>query len=249
MVKRNKGSGGAPWLATFADLMSLLMALFVLLFAMSTIDVPKYKAIVESLTEALGHGSELTPEQRQFFQSLEKSDIAIIEKIQPKTEQVKTDNIAQQSLKPLYEQLQSLYQQADQNSEIRISYNAEENRIQLVFPEQIAFDSGSAELKSHFIELLQKLYRFRDQQIALQVLGHTDSQPIYGGRFHSNWELSSARAASVIEQLIADHVIRPDQAQAIGLADTRPVDKADTAQAYAKNRRVEILITPDSFMP
>ncbi|MDX1353347.1 MAG: flagellar motor protein MotB, partial [Thiomicrorhabdus sp.] len=68
-----KSRGGPAWLATFADLMSLLMALFVLLYAMSTTEIPKYKAVVESLTEALGNGSELSPEQEQFFQSLQLS--------------------------------------------------------------------------------------------------------------------------------------------------------------------------------
>jgi len=234
------------WLATFADLMSLLMALFVLLYAMSTTDVPKYKAVVESLTEALGNGSELTPEQEQFFQSLQLSS-ETESKETPSTiiveETVVTD------LEPLYESLVETYSDAGKNSEIKIEYESESNQIRLIFPEQIAFDPGRADLKPRFVELLKQFFVFKDENVAIQVIGHTDSRPISGGRFRSNWELSSARASVVIERLVRDRAVRPSQAQAIGLADTQPLSMGTTAQDYARNRRVEVLITPEEFRP
>jgi len=243
-----KARGGPAWLATFADLMSLLMALFVLLYAMSSADVPKYKAVVESLSEALGNGSELTPEQEQFFQSLQlsmDSESKVTVPPEPKgSQETVIDN-----LQPLYKSLIETYSEAGKKSEIKIHYDSENNQIRLVFPEQIAFDPGRANLKPRFIELLDKFFQFRDEKVALQVVGHTDSRPIYGGRFKSNWELSSARAASVIEQLVSDNAIRPEQAQAIGLADTQPISNGTTEEDYAKNRRVEILITPEKFRP
>ncbi|WP_040725761.1 flagellar motor protein MotB [Thiomicrorhabdus sp. Kp2] len=245
-----KARGGPAWLATFADLMSLLMALFVLLYAMSSTDVPKYKAVVESLSEALGNGSELTPEQEQFFQSLqlsmemESKEKAPKEPLPPPVQETVVDN-----LKPLYKNLIETYSEAGKKSEIKIHYDESNNQIRLVFPEQIAFDPGRADLRPRFVELLQKFFEFRNENVALQVVGHTDSRPISGGRFRSNWELSSARAASVIEQLVQDDAIRPEQAQAIGLADTQPLSIGNTELDYAKNRRVEILITPEKFRP
>ena len=243
-----KARKGAAWLATFADLMSLLMALFVLLYAMSSADVPKYKAAVESLTETLGNGSELTLEQEYYFQSIQfaaENDFADITIPKPPVNQ----ETVLENLKPLYESLIDSYSEAGKQSEIKINYDSENNQIQLVFPEQIAFDPGKADLKPRFVELLQKFFEFRNDKLALQVVGHTDSQPIFGGRFKSNWELSSARSASVIEQLIEDNAIRPEQAQSIGLADTQPVSFGHTEEDYAKNRRVEILITPEKFRP
>lgn len=244
MAKRAKPC--PAWLATFADLMSLLMALFVLLYAMSSIDMPKYKAVVESLTETLGHGSELTPEQKQFFQSLQLSDMTETETQKQDTEEEQT---VINDLKPLYESLIETYSEAGENNEIKIHYDDEKNQIQLVFPEQIAFDPGRADLKPRFVELLRQFFVFKNEKVALQVVGHTDSRPISGGRFKSNWELSSARASSVIEQLVKDNSIRPDQAQAIGLADTQPVSLGTSALDYAKNRRVEVLIAPESYRP
>ncbi|GAB6069698.1 flagellar motor protein MotS [Thiomicrorhabdus hydrogeniphila] len=235
-------------MATFADLMSLLMALFVLLYAMSSADVPKYKAVVESLSEALGNGSELTPEQEQFFQSLQLS-MDSESKVTLPPESKDSQETVTDNLHPLYENLIETYSEAGKKSEIKIHYDSENNQIRLVFPEQIAFDPGRANLKPRFIELLDKFFQFRDEKVALQVVGHTDSRPIFGGRFKSNWELSSARAASVIEQLVSDNAIRPEQAQAIGLADTQPISNGTTEEDYAKNRRVEILITPEKFRP
>ena len=146
-----KAKGGPAWLATFADLMSLLMAMFVLLYAMSSTDVPKYKAVVESLNETLGNGSELTPEQEQFFNSiLSKEKVEEVDKVSdsPPVEVSQVDD-----LKPLYDSLIETYSDASQNNEIKIEYDADNNQIKLVFPEQIAFDPGRADLKLRFENL------------------------------------------------------------------------------------------------
>ncbi len=236
--------GGQAWLATFADLMSLLMALFVLLFAMSSLEVPKYQAVVESLNEALGNGSELSPEQEQFFESLKQA-------LQEQEQDPSVLTVVKQSeagliqnLQPFYESLIQTYAEANQNKEIKIHYDEQKNQIQLIFPEQIAFDPGSAILKPRFRQLLSDFFDFKQEQVGIEVIGHTDSRPVAGGRFKSNWELSSARASSVIEYLIDNDSIQPGQAQAIGVADTNPIALGKTEADYAKNRRVEILVTP-----
>lgn len=240
-MAKQKASSPA-WLATFADLMSLLMALFVLLFAMSSVEVPKYKAAVESLNEALGNGSELTPEQEQFFQSLQQAMEENKEEVA--TPQQQSDESTIQNLQPFYESLIETYAEADKKNEIKIEYDKDTNQIQMVFPEQIAFDPGRSELKPRFKQLLRDFYDFKNKAVGIQVIGHTDSRPIYGGRFRSNWELSSARASSVIQELIRNNSVLPTQAQAIGVADTAPVAYGKTEADYARNRRVEVLITP-----
>ena len=234
--------GSPVWMATFADLMSLLMALFVLLFAMSTIEVPKYQAVVESFNETLGNGSELTPEQKQFFESVKLSQEEDVQTVLEAVQQ--RDESTIENLQPFYESLIETYAEADQNKEIKIEYDSEKNVIQLVFPEQIAFDPGRAVLKPRFRELLRDLFDFKNESVSVKVFGHTDSRPIYGGRFKSNWELSSARASSVVEALIRNESILPTQGQAIGVADTQPISFGKTTSDYAKNRRVEILMEP-----
>ena len=76
----------------------------------------------------------------------------------------------------------------------------------------------------------------------LRVDGHTDRQPIKGGSFASNWELSVARAITVVKLLIADGV-PADRLAAVGFADNQPLDNEDTPEAYAKNRRIELRLT------
>lgn len=230
-----KPRGGASWLVTFADLMSLLMAVFVLLFAMSSLEIPKYRSIVESLTDALGHGMMLSDDQVAYFNALQSSD-----QIQQDSEKTQIDE-----LYLLYEDLIERFAQEENPSEakaVKIDYDLMKDGILVTFPEQIAFDPGKAELKPEFVSLLYKFEGFKQPGVFVKVIGHTDRRPVIGGRFESNWELSSARAASVIEALINQGVIDPARAQAIGVADTRPVCDGDSEEALAKNRRVEIWI-------
>ncbi|WP_373018245.1 flagellar motor protein MotB [Thiomicrorhabdus sp.] len=236
-----KKAGGPAWLMTFADLMSLLMAVFVLLFAMSSIEIPKYKAAVESLTETLGHGSVLSDEQANYFHSLD------VGRTQFPSEQKTISN----DLYPLYRDLIDNFssQNGGGQSTIKIDYIKQSDEIRVTFPEQIAFAPGKAELKPEFIEMLTNFDGFYKENVQIQVIGHTDALPVIGGRFKSNWELSSARAASVIVELVNRGIIRSSQAQAIGLADTVPIASGTTENELAKNRRVEVLIVPMDHRP
>ncbi len=229
-----KKAGGPAWLMTFADLMSLLMAVFVLLFAMSTVDIPKYSEVVESLTEALTHGSPMTPEQLEFFNSLAQK---------ANQEQKDVEKTEIENLYPLYESLLETFAKDSSQSSINIEYDEDTDQIRVTFPEQIAFDTGSADLKPEFAAMLANFEGFGQRDIVLKVIGHTDKRPVAGGRFVSNWELSSARAASVIVELLDQGLVRSDQVESIGLADTKPLIDEDSLQAYAKNRRVEVLIS------
>lgn len=117
-----------------------------------------------------------------------------------------------------------------------------------VFQSEVLFDSGSAELGLNGIEQIRALAKTlndiskqipKDVNWVLRVDGHTDKRPIASGRFPSNWELSTARAITVIRTLIANGV-PSDHLAAAGFGEFQPIDKADTEEAYAKNRRIEI---------
>ncbi|MBD3755045.1 MAG: flagellar motor protein MotB [Gammaproteobacteria bacterium] len=227
----SKKGGGSSWLVTFADLMSLLMAVFVLLFAMSTLEVPKYRATVESLREALSHSSTLSPQQEAYFNSL-------------KTQQAASGDTpkSQVELYPLYESLLQTFAKELQDEGVKVDFDPQKNGIKVTFPEQIAFAPGSADLKPDFVEMLARFKGFKQENMTVKVIGHTDRTPVLGGRFKSNWELSSARAASVVSNLIERGVIRPEQAEIVGMADNQPLAHGDTPADYAKNRRVDVLI-------
>jgi chemotaxis protein MotB len=120
-----------------------------------------------------------------------------------------------------------------------------------VFQSEVLFPSGSADLTDAGAAQMSKLAD-TIKQIApeipanipwiMRVDGHTDRQPIKGGPVATNWELSSARAITVVKLLVADGVA-PEHLAATGFADNQPLDAADTPDSYAKNRRIELRLT------
>lgn len=222
-----------PWLATFADMVTLLLAFFILLFTVSQTDHHRYEQIVRSLTLTLTNSPEMSVIQQTYFQPINPTLIELEPEVAPA-----------ESLIELYESINRTFANEQALEQAQVEYNAEKDQIKLIFPELIAFDSGSADLKPRFITILRKFSHLLNEEVSVKVVGHSDRMPIIAGRFRSNWELSSARAAAVIEQLLQDKVIRPDQAMAVGYADTQPISKEDTFEAYAQNRRVEIIIEP-----
>lgn len=111
----------------------------------------------------------------------------------------------------------------------------------------ILFDSGKAKLKSNSHSTLKKIASVINETVPdrdVGIEGHTDNVPIKHSGWKSNWELSSARAASVLHYLIDECGIAPQRLSAIGYGEFRPIDTNDTKAGRAKNRRVEIIILP-----
>lgn len=117
-----------------------------------------------------------------------------------------------------------------------------------VFQSEVLFDTASAEMGMEGIEQVRQLAKTlneisrqipKDVNWVLRVDGHTDRRPIASGRFPSNWELSTARAITVVRTLAANGVA-PDRLAAAGFGEFQPLDKGDSEDAYAKNRRIEI---------
>lgn len=224
------------WLATFADLMSLLMAVFVLLFAMSTLDANKYEALVESLTDSLGHGKDMTQSQVQYFDKVKEA--------QQSSDSSETGETVVEDLKPLFESLIETYATQTHEDDIKINFDPEKNQIKVSFAENIAFETGQVKLKPNLIFQLRKLKVYITPDIFVMAVGHTDSRPIKGGPFVSNWGLSSMRAAMVVDRMVQDKIVLPTHLEAVGMADTQPVSQEKTNEGYAKNRRVELLLMP-----
>lgn len=222
-----------PWLVTYADMATLLLAFFVLLYTVSKVDQHRYEQIVRSLTETLTQSAELSLVQEAYFRP-----------IAPPIFDMGSDNQPITSLLEIYEALKVTYREEVDQQQLQMAYDPDKKRIQLVFPELVAFDLGSADLQPRFVTMLRKFSNLLRGHVQVKVIGHSDRLPIIGGRFRSNWELSGARAAAVIEQFVRDGVIHPEQAMAIGLADTQPISKGNDMADFAMNRRVEILIEP-----
>ncbi|UQB41748.1 flagellar motor protein MotB [Thiomicrospira microaerophila] len=222
-----------PWLMTFADMVTLLLAFFILMFTVAEVDQAKYEQALRSLTEALTKSPELSVIQETYLEPLNPTEIEIIHEATPP-----------ESLIKLYESIQTDFSRELDQQQVVAHFDPEKEQIKIIFPETISFNSGQSDLHPRFVAMLRRFSGIITEDVNVKVVGHSDPVPIRGGRYRSNWELSSARAAAVILQFLADGVIVPHQAMAIGLADTHPFMEGDTEEAYAANRRIEIIIEP-----
>ena len=259
------------WLPTFADMMTLLMCFFVLLLTFAEMDIKRYEQIAGSMSQAFGVQRRIVAESVPMGTSVIALEFSPgVPRPTPISEPYRQDD-APPGLAPdaaadeatpdleLTEQMKRNVEaqiratQADAaalaekltgeiaRGEVEIETSG--RRIVVRIRERGSFASGSAELKPEYQALMRQ---FRDvlaaQEGAVEVQGHTDDVPIATARFRSNWELSSARAVSVAEPLLEGGVLDPRRLSVTGFADARPLVANDSADARARNRRVEIVI-------
>lgn len=242
---------GAPgWMVTFADLMSLMLTFFVLLLSMSTTDVVKYKQALMSIREAfsdpmngyltgnkaiIGDKGMDIPKPEIIPQPEPIEEPTIIEPSQPSQEVIDATEHLYQKLKGEMEK--------EINAE-SIELNKYEDKIVIRFQEIISFDIARAKLRENFLPILDRVSQtLSDIDGSILVVGHTDDVPITTARFRSNWDLSAARAASVVHRMLSVSRLPPNHIIASGRADSVPLVPNDSPQNRSKNRRVEIVIT------
>lgn len=216
---------GAPlWSLTFADLMSQLLAFFVLIASYSTMDVIKYRDLVGSVQTALGT-RDRTLDDAQLDSAPTQGIASAAEERERRWVEREVEAIAKEVGGPL-----QMLQTAD-GTRIRIEG-------------AVLFDPGQATIRPEGLPLLDKLGPvLRHYPYLIHIEGHTDNVPIQNAVYPSNWELSAARAASVVRYLVTDNNLPPTRVSALGFAETRPVRSNGTDEGRAKNRRVEFLLT------
>lgn len=221
--RREEPSSAGSWLTTFSDMMTLLLAFFVLLFAFSSVDEAKFSAIMAAF--------------QGYFGVL---DGAVVVRDTSGTLPFDAAELAKQQLEDLYEELSVFI---EQEKLVGVRLEMEERGLIIRFAEQVFFDLGEAVLKPEAIRILEKLSgTLRELPNALRVEGHTDNWPIQTSRFPSNWELSVYRATNVVRHLIENENFDASKLSAAGYSEYRPVSPNDTAQNRALNRRVDIVI-------
>ena len=123
------------------------------------------------------------------------------------------------------------------------------NEKVITIPSEILFESGKADLKWEALRALADVAEQIKEKIGdedgwqIRVEGHTDNVPIHNKKYSSNWDLSTARALSVVKFFMVHHYFKPDQLQAMGYGEFRPVAPNDTPENRRKNRRVEIRLS------
>jgi len=250
---------GIPmWVMTFADLMSLLLAFFVLLFSFSEMDAQKYKQVAGSMKEAFGVQREVKVKDppkgvnviaREFspgratptpLNQVRQSTMEDLHQFPLLGEDVQNP-VDEQEIEDEAEKIrQALQEEIDAGL---IEVETEGRKIIIRIREKGSFPSGSAELIRPFRKVIDKMVKALEATHGtIVVAGHTDDRPIHTSRFRSNWELSASRAVTVIHELSRSGKLDKKRFQIAAFGDTRPLADNSTPQGRAKNRRVEVTL-------
>lgn len=251
---------GAPaWMATFADLMSLLMCFFVLLLSFSEMDILKYKQVAGSMKSAFGVQKKIEASQAPMGTSIiaqefspGKPEPTVIKVINQHSVDTFTNKLVtindqiRDEVKDLTKTMVESLREDIKSGALDLVMERDSVRIRI--RENDSFPSGSAQLHRSFYPILGKIANvLRDVEGRIVVAGHTDDVPISTRVFASNWVLSSARAAKVVHHFAKVRKLDPQRMEIRAYADTQPVAENDTIENKAKNRRVEIIVNYDGF--
>lgn len=235
------------WLIPYADLLTLLLALFIILFASSEMDSKKYDSIMRSLNSAFTGGSS-------FFEQPEVVPVPgepATKKKDADTTSEQTDlaGAQRQQIQKETAELQELKQKLDQYiQDNKLSAQLEtkltNDMLMITIRDNALFASGSATVKPEAQKLAVTISDMltQYQQYQIEVAGHTDNVPIRNAEFETNWDLSAKRALNFMKILLQNDNITADRFRAIGYGEYRPIDSNDSADGRSKNRRVEVSI-------
>lgn len=254
--------GDERWLLTYSDMITLLMALFIIMWAISTVNMAKFDDLKRSLSSAfngtpLEDGqsvlepgeSALQPEGSPMEPVVEVDPASAI-KAKLDAKQAQVQKVADDAARKEFEELMRIKSAIEKfaathgfRGRLRASVD-ERGLVVRLLTDEVLFDPGDNVVKSRSLPLLAKISSLlRDGEISnrVRVEGNTDPVPISTARFRSNWELSTARATSVLQYLL-EHGIAPKRLSAAGYADQHPVATNRTAVGRALNRRVDLVV-------
>jgi len=222
------------WLITYADMITLLLIFFIVMYTLSIVDAKKFQALSTSLTKAMGSGSmmldspgpSVVPGQAGVetpLQAIENTQLEIIKK-----------------------ELENYIKEA--NLQANVSVSLEERGVVLSFQDEVLFRLGQADLTPKAREIIRKVGPILVKvPNYLRVEGHTDNLPINTYQFPSNWELSAARSSNVLQELVKNFDIYPQRLSAVAYGEYRPLVKNDSDAHRQLNRRVNIVILRSKF--
>lgn len=216
------------WLLTYADMITLLLVLFIVLFAISNINQAKY---------------------REFKQSISK---AVLSKVPHGTTQVTAPSKAQSpdQLQQIEAKLSAALNAKGLLKDVTISINSS-GLVEGLVSDSTFFGNNSADLSTIGAEIVDtSAIALKGYSNAIEVAGYTDNVPVLGGKYSNNWALSAARATTVVIRMTRTDGINPTRVALIGYGQYHPVASNATPSGQAQNRRVNIIVSPSGqFKP
>lgn len=227
------------WLISYADFITLLFAFFVVMYAISSVNEGKYKVFNASMVNAFGNQGAAKSEAIVTLSEQEALLKLLVDRRnyrQAEERQRKQQEFLQVVAKNLSRVMALLVNSG------QVNVTTTKRGIELEINASVLFKEGEAILGDKASEILAEVAQVLVQSDqAIEVEGHTDSTPINTPQFPSNWELSSARASSVV-RLFIQHGVTATRLTAVGSADNLPVASNDTPEGRTRNRRVTVTI-------
>ncbi|MEH7441262.1 flagellar motor protein MotB [Bacillus sp. JJ1122] len=231
------------WLIPYADLLTLLLALFIVLFAMSSVDAVKFQMLSKAFNDVFSGGTGVfefqspMPEGQMESPDERKEDV---EKNDQQAEAAKD----QMELMELQKKVNSYIE--DKKLKDKLNTSLTDEGLLLTIRDNVLFESGRAEVRTSDLNIANEIADLLIMEPPRNIIisGHTDNVPIKNARYESNWELSVMRAVEFMKIILKNEKLDPRWFSAKGFGEFQPVATNETAEGKARNRRVEILILP-----
>ncbi|MGM9929035.1 MAG: flagellar motor protein MotB [Bacillus sp. (in: firmicutes)] len=228
------------WLIPYADILTLLLALFIVLFSMSSVDAVKFQQLSKAFNDIFTGGTGVMEHSSVNPEGRNDSESTLEENLQQGSLGAKD----YKELSELQERIDEYITQNDMEEKLDTTLTGE--GLLVTIRDNVLFESGSASIRSEDLQIANEIASLfvMDPPRSIVISGHTDNVPIATFQFSSNWDLSVMRAVNFMKILLENDALNPEWFSAKGYGEFKPVASNDTAEGRAQNRRVEILIAP-----
>ncbi|MFD2445086.1 flagellar motor protein MotB [Bacillus sp. CGMCC 1.16607] len=228
------------WLIPYADLLTLLLALFIVLFSMSSINAQKFNAMSKAFNQIFTGGEGVLE-----FPS------PVLEKVTQAEKEDKEEESTQEEMDQDHKELEDIQGKVNQyirdnKLQNKLGTELTDEGLLVRIRDNVLFDSGKAEIRKKDLKVANEISGLLIMNPPRNIIisGHTDNVPINNSKYESNWDLSTMRATSFLKVLLNNDKLDPRLFRATGFGEYQPVASNNTKEGKAKNRRVEILILP-----
>jgi len=251
---RQEESSGAPeWLTTYSDMVTLLLTFFIMLFALSTVDAQKFTDVAKSLSTSfmnMSTGDTFLNSTGKSILTIDFANPSNLNRPEQKERYIESaEEMIVDAQRQIYEMEMDIAKEElrraveEQGIADQVEIIEDKDFILVRLESEVFFDSGRADIRPEGLVVLQQVAEvLRNIDNEILVSGHTDNVPINTPIFKSNWELSTARATTVVRYFTETLGLDPVKFTATGNGEFRPIADNSTPEGRQRNRRIEIMI-------
>lgn len=241
---RKKSHINESWLLPYSDMLTLIAALFIVLFAMSDINAQKYQQLIQVFQSEFSGSSGVVEENSNITKP--EPDEIMKDAVKDENKNTKDQGAKElQKLQALQDKIDNYIKKNNLSEVLHTKLSGE--GLMVSISNDVSFNSGSDNVNKYGRKIAKEISMFLYTNPPHQtvVSGHTDDIPIHNSEFSSNWELSAMRAINFMRLILENEKLNPEHFSSKGQGEHHPIVPNTSAENMAKNRRVEVLILPN----